>query len=493
MRRRGALFSGATFFVLAACSGFGGDDAEVPPPEATTGSATDAGGSDAEGEPVVGSTGDFSFSIPQGELRLVTGATAPLEVTVTRRGGFTGNVSITLTGSTRFTAPPIEIAPTETKGVLQVSAAADAAQGEVKDALVQASSNAQNTATLPLKGFIRGAAGVVDTTYGTDGKADLASSATFDPLRATVDEKGRAVVWSGTSLTRATVDGVTDSSIVPQATGLRVAKLASIANKIYVCGDGTEAGQPRLGIARLLENGMLDISYGTSGFTGVVGGFPAGNNTGVVGCAVSATNSVFSVVSSDVDQQYFQYVLYWRNADGAVAFNPAGYSSPGEAYYGGAFAPAGFFGITGGTLTKFTSTGLYDTPWGTNGKRLLPQSASDIVRMNDGKLLVAGPTLLAKYLDTGVEDSAFAGAVPPQSSGTGSSIALQPDGKIVKLVWANASKCRLERHEATGAFDTAFGDNGIVDLPTPCIVRAVGLQPDGRIIVAGQPTFRVWN
>ena len=72
-------------------------------------------------------------------------------------------------------------------------------------------------------------------------------------------------------------------------------------------------------------------------------------------------------------------------------------------------------------------------------------------------------------------------------------VAVQPDGKIVVAGFANDasnsdSDFALARYNPDGTLDTSFGSAGIVttDLGTQSDdARALAIQPDGRIVVAG--------
>jgi len=69
---------------------------------------------------------------------------------------------------------------------------------------------------------------------------------------------------------------------------------------------------------------------------------------------------------------------------------------------------------------------------------------------------------------------------------------IQPDGRIVFVgdgFIAGVATITVVRLEADGALDTSFGSGGVVTVPVGGsgydIARAVALQPDGRILVAG--------
>jgi uncharacterized delta-60 repeat protein len=71
-------------------------------------------------------------------------------------------------------------------------------------------------------------------------------------------------------------------------------------------------------------------------------------------------------------------------------------------------------------------------------------------------------------------------------------VALQPDGKIVAAGWAGV-QFALARYNPDGSLDTTFGSGGRVrtSLGGSARGRALALQPDGKIVVAGTPGFRL--
>jgi uncharacterized delta-60 repeat protein len=122
----------------------------------------------------------------------------------------------------------------------------------------------------------------------------------------------------------------------------------------------------------------------------------------------------------------------------------------------------------------------------------------------DGKIVVAGYTTtggddsefaLARYTVNGTLDRAFGtgGKVTTAFGSAGAkAVALQPDGKIVAagqvLVNRPDFDFALARFDANGALDQTFGSGGKVTTTfgsTADFVDAVALQPDGRIVAAG--------
>jgi uncharacterized delta-60 repeat protein len=69
--------------------------------------------------------------------------------------------------------------------------------------------------------------------------------------------------------------------------------------------------------------------------------------------------------------------------------------------------------------------------------------------------------------------------------------ALQPDGKIVVAGYTQADEdVAVARINANGSLDAAFGAAGkaTVDFGAATFGNAVALQPNGRVVVAGQRT-----
>jgi uncharacterized delta-60 repeat protein len=136
----------------------------------------------------------------------------------------------------------------------------------------------------------------------------------------------------------------------------------------------------------------------------------------------------------------------------------------------------------------------------------------------DGKIVVAGAAGglaeytsrfgLARFGDDGVLDATFGGDGTVRTNFTrwddnAKDLAIQPDGKIVAVGvagfgWGGLSTFALARYEADGSLDDTFGEGGKLRTPfggpgpgdlieiLGAHAAAVELQPDGRIVVAGE-------
>ena len=170
-------------------------------------------------------------------------------------------------------------------------------------------------------------------------------------------------------------------------------------------------------------------------------------------------------------------------------------------------------------LARYTSTGGLDPTFGTGGKvttdfgDLAFAFASAVALQPDGKIVVVGGVVvvegagnpvtisfaMARYLPDGGIDLTFGsggkvttdfGADPLSGA---SALALQSDGKIVLAGRAgdeSVGNFALARYRPDGGLDFTFGANGKVttDFGGDDSARAVAIQPDGRIVVAGTTT-----
>src|SRR5262245_22644828 len=164
-------------------------------------------------------------------------------------------------------------------------------------------------------------------------------------------------------------------------------------------------------------------------------------------------------------------------------------------------------------VTRYNSDGTLDTSFGIRGIVTTDfggnfEGAWSVALQTDGKIVAAGLTVtnritsfaLARYTSDGTLDASFGtgGRVTtgfPDVSATGFSVALQPDEKIVVAGWASingGADFALARYDSTGTLDASFGTGGrvVTDFPDSqglslAAVFSVAVQPDGRIVAAG--------
>ncbi|HET8822299.1 MAG TPA: hypothetical protein VFM57_12180 [Thermoleophilaceae bacterium] len=152
---------------------------------------------------------------------------------------------------------------------------------------------------------------------------------------------------------------------------------------------------------------------------------------------------------------------------------------------GGAMRP----GMSGDTLhdalVRYNADGSLDESFGSHGKSIgLPGYANVLVRQPDGRLITAGSTL-ARYNADGSPDPGFASGQEPGMAMV-NDVVLQPDGKPV-LVGATrttrGSFWIVRRFEPDGTADTSYC---LPPAPRRGEARAAALQPDGKLLVAGE-------
>jgi uncharacterized delta-60 repeat protein len=106
---------------------------------------------------------------------------------------------------------------------------------------------------------------------------------------------------------------------------------------------------------------------------------------------------------------------------------------------------------------------------------------------------------LARYLPNGDLDFGFGQRgkvnlkISPTSNDVARSVAIQPDGKIVVAgysVSAGTTLFVVARYNADGTLDTSFGGVGLTEpvVTGTDFASSVALQPDGKIVVAGTTT-----
>jgi uncharacterized delta-60 repeat protein len=179
-----------------------------------------------------------------------------------------------------------------------------------------------------------------------------------------------------------------------------------------------------------------------------------------------------------------------------------------EGDYGAALQPngkivlAGFSGPEGGNvqLARLNANGKLDTTFGTGGIAGVDFGGDDfgeaVARQADGRILVAGRStaagaVVARLRATGVLDPAFGGdgRVTLPGGGSASAVLVQPDRKIVVAGNASGSQAMtVTRLKPDGTPDATFGTAGTATIDFGSLAdlaAGAALQADGRIVVAG--------
>ena len=165
---------------------------------------------------------------------------------------------------------------------------------------------------------------------------------------------------------------------------------------------------------------------------------------------------------------------------------------------------------------RYNTNGTVDSSFGTNGRIITPvlpfyvDIARAVAIQTNGKILVAGESSsgsisdfsIIRYNLNGTLDSSFGtgGEVTVDLNNTVDmvrSLALQSDGKIIVIGYAFTSTVPdigIIRCNSDGSLDNTFGTNGRVithlgNSSTHTQTECVVIQPDGKIIVATNPTI----
>jgi uncharacterized delta-60 repeat protein len=173
----------------------------------------------------------------------------------------------------------------------------------------------------------------------------------------------------------------------------------------------------------------------------------------------------------------------------------------------GKLVSGGWTSTSGGNtdllLTRHTANGALDTGFGSGGHAVAGFTTAfgnALAKQADGKILLAGKTtylwdpnvLVARFNPDGTPDAGWGnGGIAQSDWGTdwddARAIAVQPDGKIVLAGKTDAHNAVLCRLDAEGQPDPSFGTDGLVKrhLGTGNAIVRIAIQPDGRIVAVG--------
>jgi uncharacterized delta-60 repeat protein len=313
--------------------------------------------------------------------------------------------------------------------------------------------------------------GVLDTAFGSGGKRVISLGGHGlgeSVFGAALQPDGKIVLAGGSDLRAAVArlnpngsldttfsgDGKKTFNWRPHDFSRTQAVLVRPDGKLVVAGfSGPEGGD--IQVARLKANGALDTAFGTGGKAGVDFG---------------GTEFGFAAA---------------RQADGRIVV--AGRSSPG-----------------GAVDARLRANGTLDPDFDGDGRLMLPVDgeARAVLVQTDNKIVVAGNPGVSEVMTVtrlnpdGSPDTTFDGdGTATIDFGPGDDIVggavLQPDGKIVVAGSTQAGGgVAVARLNANGSPDATFGAAGkvAVDFGADALGLAVALQPNGRIVVAGQRT-----
>jgi uncharacterized delta-60 repeat protein len=163
-------------------------------------------------------------------------------------------------------------------------------------------------------------------------------------------------------------------------------------------------------------------------------------------------------------------------------------------------------GIMDFTLVRYTRGGKLDMSFGRGGRVVTDLGGDDwaagVVAQPDGKIVVAGGRrtangpgwdfALVRYTSDGKLDMSFGrgGRVVTDLGVVPYSVVVQPDGKIVAAGNSSGAAFALVRYTSSGKLDTSFGVRGkVLTVFGPngddSGADALALQADGKIVAVG--------
>jgi uncharacterized delta-60 repeat protein len=423
--------------------------------------ATAACGSVKHDEAGDGGAGDFSLATAPGRPLVRQGGSVDVEVTADRQG-VSGPIEVTADGlPDGVTAQPLTIADGEESGVLTLSAAGGAAQGEAAVSLTGEAPDATGAGAFAL--LVGGEPGSFDDSFADGGK--LVSN--FDI--AVVAQRGIALQPDG-----------------------------------KIVGTGSTGDQAIT--YRLLPDGSPDDGFGSGGVvtTGL------GESTGGLVPVVLADGRI--VVAGwggplDPDPGY-DSALFGYTAAGAL---DGGFGSSGtvslnlgagyDEFHGLVEDPDGGLLAAGIEFAGGTSTlRRYDGQGGVDGAYTIAPAASAGVQaallQSDGKTVLVGGSggdlWLERHLAGGEPDGGFDGdgmvttdLGDPADKAIG--VVEVAGGKLV-VGAISGGKAAVARYNGNGSLDLTFGEGGKVVTPIALDTRglnAVAIDSQGRVLLAG--------
>ena len=396
------------------------------------------------------------------------------------------------------------------------------------------------------------AAGTLDSSFDTDGRATAAFGLGLDQATASVVQSDGKIVVAGWTvnvtdrdfaIARFNADGTLDSSFSGdgRATvsfgGLTVDQATSVAiqpdGKIVVAGTSVLSGITSVAVARLNVDGTLDNSFSGDGIlTTAPLGLSVLNQANDVAIQSDGKIVIGGTTGSSVTNDF---LLIRYNADGSLdtSFSGDGVATTSFGLLGidsanaiaiqgdGKIVAAGVgVNVTDNdfALARFNANGSLDTSFGTGGRvmtnfglAVVPDVANAIVLQPNGRFVVAGSTVLsggvsaiavARYTVAGTLDASFGGGdgqVTTQIGGLasfGNDLLLQTDGKLVAggqvLLSGVQNTFGLARYNADGTLDSSFGTGGALQTSFNTLIDGandLSLQSDGKIVAAGLTTL----
>lgn len=281
--------------------------------------------------------------------------------------------------------------------------------------------------------------------------------------------------------------------------------------KVVTAGEALVNGERVMVSERLTATGALDPSYGVGGVVTIsLGGYGCanalviqpdgkivlagtGNGNGALDFAAVRLNS-----NGSLDTGFGHGGIVTIPIGGAAIANAVALTSTGQLVLVGTTHTSDYHMAA----ARLNANGTLDSSFGGKGTTILGPVgvAWGMVQQANGNVVLAGDETTngtkvfaaARLLTSGKLDSTFARSgvvgVPIGATATAVAVGLQPDGSI--LMTGNAtdsdgsSEVPTVRLTTRGALDPTFGSGGVAHIKG-CGVNALAIQGDGKIVLAG--------
>jgi uncharacterized delta-60 repeat protein len=256
----------------------------------------------------------------------------------------------------------------------------------------------------------------------------------------------------------------------------------------------------------------------TGGSQGAVSAtFTAGGGTAVNGVHYTPLTTTVHFGDGDTEARLVKLELLQNTVNEPDTTLNLALSAPGGCATLGALATAVLTILDDDRMPPPPLPSGLDPTFGVGGKATLERFGGDrsgMALQADGKLVMVGGTftdfILARFNADGSVDRSF-GVEGKVTTDMGSglrqeealAVAIQPDGKIVVAGHTAIeaappardlpSTFAVARYNSDGSLDTSFGTSGKVSGNVNGIARAVAIQPDGKIVLAGEFELRLSN
>ncbi|HKQ74608.1 MAG TPA: hypothetical protein VJ810_13030 [Blastocatellia bacterium] len=380
------------------------------------------------------------------------------------------------------------------------------------------------------------AAGDLDLSFGEGGKVEGLpdNSSSIDAVAIQADGKLLAISKSQNSnflLSRFKNDGSLDSTFGAGgqvetnfgASSTPAAMAIQPDGLIVVAGTKVESGCcPKIVLARYRTTGSLDTSFSTDGMLEIPHIRARGADLVLQsnGKIVVAGTAIYQSLPDPIPVN--RSLIVRINEDGSLdsSFGTSGYvvtniwnSQPGPSEgfsnlviqgNGKMVASSQGNGLLS-RVVRFFANGERDMTFGSNGvfDSAFAEVNQALALQPDGKVVIAvyGASisnhygLLVRLTADGILDSTFGqgGKTAADPLASGPAVGLQEDGRLVVAGGMNSnsstSSFRLSRYQSDGSLDTSFGLNGTVTtvFPKPySYAKTLALYGDGKIVAAGR-------